>query len=151
MTGKRKDIAAGAIFLVIGVGFAGVAYAQLGMGTMLRMGPGYFPLVLGTLLALLGIAIVLRGLRSSDEPIARPSWRGVIAITATPVIFALTLRGLGMIGAVALTTTAASLATAEVSWRNRLLIVAGLTAGAVILFVYLLGLNLPLIGRWIGG
>ncbi len=151
MSVKRKDVASGIIFLVIGSAFAGIAYAQLGIGTALRMGPGFFPLVLGILLALLGIAILVRGLQMSDEPITRPSWRAIVAITATPLIFALTLRGLGMIGSVALTTATASLATAEVTWRNRILIVAGLTAGTVILFVQLLGLNLPLIGRWLGG
>src|SRR5690606_35848452 len=120
------------------------AYAQLGLGTMLRMGPGYFPLVLGILMAGLGVAIMVRSLWTTDEPITPPSWRAVVTITATPIIFAVTLRGLGMIGAIALTATAASLATTSVGWRKRIVIVAGLTAGAVILFVYLLGLNLPL-------
>jgi hypothetical protein len=151
MTYNRKDIGAGLIFLIVGAGFAGIAYAQLGLGSMLRMGPGYFPLVLGVLMAILGVAIMLRGLRRADEPISRPSWRAVIAITSAPIIFALTLRGLGVIGSVALTTGAASLATATMGWRDRVLTVIGLTIGTVIVFVFLLGLNLPLVGRWLGG
>ena len=73
MTATRKNVAAGAIFTLIGAYFCIEAALNLRMGTAFRMGPGYFPIVIGGLLVLLGLAIAFLGGESGrpdDGPMA---------------------------------------------------------------------------------
>ncbi len=62
MTTIRKDVAAGAFFIAVGLLYAGIAWKWLPVGRALNMGPGYFPLVLSCLLTVLGAATLIRGL-----------------------------------------------------------------------------------------
>ena len=71
MTINTKDASAGALFIVLGVGFGLNAYLSLDLGTTMRMGPGYFPLLLSGLLVILGVAILLRAFGAPNEAGAR--------------------------------------------------------------------------------
>jgi len=144
-----KDILAGAIFIALGLAFALGALAY-DIGTPLRMGPGYVPLVLGGLLAALGAGIIVKGFIAGEgEEIGGFEWRAVILIAAALLFFGLTVRGLGVIGALFGTSLLASLARSKTGWREALVIAIGLTALSVAIFIYGLQLSLPLVGPWI--
>lgn len=144
-----KDVLAGGVFIVLGLAFS-IGALQLDVGTPLRMGPGYFPLVLGILLIGLGIAIGIKGfLAGSGDEIGGVHWRAMLLITAGVLFFGLTIRGLGaalaLFGAILL----AALARSETRAHEAVLIALGLSTLSVILFIVILQLRLPLIGPWL--
>jgi Tripartite tricarboxylate transporter TctB family len=144
-----KDIIAGAIFIVLGVGFAAGALAYE-IGSPLDMGPGYLPLVLGAVLAGLGILIIAKGFVAGEgESIGGVDWRAVVLVTAALLFFGLTVRGLGLVGALFGSSLLAALARAETSIRETLLIAVGITILSAVIFVVALQLRLPLVGSWI--
>ena len=144
-----KDILAGSIFIAIGGAFALGALAY-DIGTPLRMGPGYVPLVLGGILVALGGGIVVKGFIAGEgEEIGFVDVRAVVLVITALLFFGLTVRGLGVIGALFGTTLLAALARSRTSWIQALIIAAGVTALSVAIFIYALQLRLPLIGSWI--
>ena len=79
-------------------GFFGWQALQMEIGTSLRMGPGYFPMVLSGLLFILGAVILFKAFgRPDDEPFGRIAWRGILFILPAPIFFGLTVRGLGFV------------------------------------------------------
>ena len=146
-----KDILAGAIFIAIGATFALGALAYE-IGTPERMGPGYVPLVLGVTLAGFGVVILVKGFFAGEgegEPIGDVDWRAVILLTASLLFFGLTIRGLGVVGALFGTSLLAALARSSTSIREALIIAVALTVLSVVIFVFALQLRLPLFGSWI--
>ena len=69
-----KDFWAGLLFVALGV-LAITVGSRYNLGTAARMGPGYFPRILGMLLVVLGVIITLRGLRLNGEAISMKSPR----------------------------------------------------------------------------
>jgi Tripartite tricarboxylate transporter TctB family len=144
-----KDILAGAIFIVIGLAFASGSLAY-DIGSPLRMGPGYYPLVLGGILVGLGLLIVGKGFVAGEgEPIGEVDWRAVVLVTASLLFFGLTIRGLGAVGALFGSSLLAAFARSTTSIREALIIAVGLTAVSVVVFIVFLQLRLPLIGSWV--
>lgn len=145
----RKDILAGIIFIGFAVLFASVSLATLKLGTATRMGPGYFPLVLAGMLGLIGTIILITGIVKNGSVVGAVPWRGLIAIMATPIVFGLTIRGLGLVAGIALTVVVASLASEKLSPLKTLAIAVCITAFCVAVFHYGLGVSIPLFGSWL--
>ena len=144
-----KDILAGGIFVVLGIAFAAGALAY-DIGSPTRMGPGYVPLVLGGLLAGLGLLVIAKGFVAGEgDAIGDVDWRAVVLVTAGLLFFGLTVRGLGVVGALFGASLLAALARSQTSLREALVIAAGLTALSVVIFIFALQLRLPLVGSWI--
>ncbi len=143
-----KDMAAGAVFAAIGLAFMAGALT-LDIGTALKMGPGYFPLVLSGLLLLLGVIVMAKSLNMPAEVIGSVPWRGLVLILAAPVIFGATVRGLGLVVALPLAIVAAASASRRTGFVTAVALVAGLTVFCILVFSYGLGLPLPLLGRWL--
>lgn len=143
------DLAAGVVFTVLGLAF-GVSALGLERGTALRMGPGYAPLVLAAVLTLLGVLIVVAGLRSRGvEGIGPLAWRGMAFLLSAPILFGLTVRGLGFVPAIFLATLLASLASPRLkSWQVLGLAVA-ITLFSTLVFSYALGLPFRRFGPWL--
>jgi hypothetical protein len=142
-----KDLSAGAIFIAIAAFFLSSAWLNLEIGTSFRMGPGYFPVALAVLLLLLGGAIAIRGLvsRAGWDGGAVP-WRGLALITAAPVAFALIIKPLGMVPAIATTVLLSACASRVMQARTAALLVTGLTLLCVAIFSYGLGVPFELLG-----
>lgn len=144
-----KDVLAGGVFVALGLAFA-IGALQLDVGTPLRMGPGYFPLVLGILLVVLGIAIGIKGfLAGAGEEIGGVQWRAILLITAGVLFFGLTIRGLGVALALFGAILLAALARQQTRLHEAVTIALGLSALSVVLFIVILQLRLPLIGPWL--
>lgn len=151
MSINRRELAAGLLFVAIGLYFALDAWFQLRIGRLLSMGPGYFPLVLGCLLIGLGGIIGLNGMREPEQPFGRVSWRGVALVIGSIVFFAVTVRGLGLALALSGSSLMAALASGKMTLRGAVLLAVVTTAFCILIFVYGLGLPYPVVGRWIAG
>jgi Tripartite tricarboxylate transporter TctB family len=150
MTFNVKDVGAGLIFIAIGLLF-GLGSTGLEIGTSLRMGPGYFPLVLAGFLVALGLAIVAYGFgHTATGPLVVP-WRGLVLILAAPVVFGLTVRGLGLAPALVLVVLISAFASRRMSVPVALALSLGLTVFCVLVFSLGLGLPLRLFGPWLVG
>jgi hypothetical protein len=144
----RKDLLAGLIFIAFGGLFA-LGATGYGFGDPVRPGPGFYPLVVGALLVVLGIAIIVRSaVEEDDGPVTMPSWRAVALIVGGLVVFALTVRGAGLVPATFLAAVLASLASRNTSPLGGVVMAAGLTALSVLIFVVALSVRLPLLGPW---
>jgi hypothetical protein len=154
----QRDFAAGIMFTAIGVAFA-IGATRYSFGTSGRMGPGYFPLILGLLLVFLGSVVVIKALisQSSDEAVAGPwPWKPIVYILGANILFGILIGGLpsiglppmGLIAAIVVVTFVASRAGQETSWRNVALLALVLIAGSYVVFVVLLRLLLPIFPEW---
>jgi len=121
------------------------------MGTAMRMGPAYFPTMLGLFLALIGLAVVVRALVRPGPAVGPFAfWKPALVLAAT-VLFGLLLRPLGLAGALILLVVVSASASERFRWTVALALAVGLAAGSSILFVRLLGLPIPILGTWLGG
>jgi uncharacterized membrane protein YcjF (UPF0283 family) len=148
MTINTKDAAAGALFILFGLGFGMNAYFALDLGTSFRMGPGYFPLLLSGALVVIGLAILIRAIGIPDEAWGHVAWRGMVFILLGPILFGATVQGLGLVPALAI----ASFVTAFASRRMSPLLAVALTVGLVLfcvaVFSWGLGSPIRLFGPW---
>ncbi|HEX4812912.1 MAG TPA: tripartite tricarboxylate transporter TctB family protein [Nonomuraea sp.] len=144
------DVLAGGVFVLIGGAFVAGSLGY-GLGTPLRMGPGAFPLLVGAILAVLGLAIVVKGLVAGEVISFGPiPWRAVAVITLALVFFGFTVRGLGFVPTSAVTALLTTLASTRVRPLAAVAVAAGLTAAATLIFVVGLQLRIPLWGPWLG-
>lgn len=144
-----KDILAGLVFIVFGLGFAVMA-TSYEIGSTLRMGPGYFPFVLGGLLAVLGGVIATKGfLAGEGEAIGAIPWRAVGLIIGAVLFFGLTVRGLGLVPSVFVAALVSGYASRRTRLVGGMLVTVGLTILCILVFVVALRVRLPLLGPWI--
>jgi hypothetical protein len=147
---RSKDFWSGVIFL--GAGLASVGFARsYAMGTTMRMGPGYFPTVLGGLLALIGLALMVRAWFQAGTPVGRLAFSKLALVTLSNVLFALLLRRLGLAGALILLVVVSAYASKRFRWPVALALGVGVAAGSSFIFTRLLDLPVPIFGSWFGG
>lgn len=137
------------IYLALGLATICVARGYP-FGVVGRMGPGYFPIVLGALLSLVGIISLLRSFRVIGAPIEPFSITRLLLITGSVILFGVLARGAGLIPALALLIILSAKASIKFRWGAALALAVGLTAFSALLFVKALGVPLPLIGSWFG-
>ncbi|EJC81121.1 Tripartite tricarboxylate transporter TctB family [Rhizobium leguminosarum bv. trifolii WSM2297] len=138
----------GALFVATGAFFA-LQSLGLDLGTAVRMGPGYFPLVLACVLVLLGAIIFIQALRVEGEPIDPFAWRGMLFILPAPVFFGLTVRGLGFAPALFFTAFIACFASQKMNVFFAIILSLLLTVFSVAVFSYGLGLPFERFGPWV--
>lgn len=145
-----KDFWAGALYLAIG-GAAVVIARSYSFGSGPRMGPGYFPTVLGGLLMLLGLVALTRSLLRDGDAVGGIAWRPLVLVTLGTVVFGVLLRPAGL--ALALAALLGILFFASRQSRMDLTTFAtfaGLVLFCVAVFIYGLGVPMPLFGTWFG-
>jgi hypothetical protein len=138
-----KDFWSGVLFIVFGGGACLIALGYT-MGTAARMGPGYFPRTLGLLLAALGAGLVLRSLRTRGERIAFPSFRPLVIVLASVLLFGLVVVPGGLVFATVLLVLVASLASYDYRARESVIAAIALAIFVVVTFRYGLGILLPI-------
>jgi putative tricarboxylic transport membrane protein len=137
-----KDFWAGLMFLAFGVGFAWVAQ-NYQMGTSVRMGPAYFPTVLGGLLAILGIAILIQSFISTGPPVAKFYFRPLVLIVVAVVLFGILLKPLGLVLSVAVLVGLGAFGGFEFKTKEVAILYVLLAIFSVLVFVKGLGLPIP--------
>ncbi len=158
---SQKDFFSGLMFLGVGAAFAwGATTYTVGSGA--RMGPGYFPLMLGILLAILGAVIVFESLvveTEDGEKIGSWAWKPLTFIIAANLVFGLALGGLpsikipalGMIAGIYALTFIASLAGDEFKVKEVVILATVLSILSYLAFVVLLKLQFPVWPTFITG
>lgn len=140
---RPKDFYAGLLFVAFGV-FAIIIARNYPLGTAARMGPGYFPRLLGILLIVLGAALSLTALRGQGPPLPGWKWRPVSIVLLSVVAFGLVLTHAGLVLSTIGLIVVASTASREFRFRESLLSGALLAALSVGVFVIGLKLQLPI-------
>jgi hypothetical protein len=145
---NQRDTIAGAIFFLFGIAFSMIA-ASYPLGTTMRMGPGYFPAGLGLILSCIGGVIAFNALRgaptsddaSRDRSTPWPRLRPVVLISASILLFAVTIETVGLALATFAVVAVSSLANQEFRWPQ--VLVSGLVLSVVSVGVFAFGLRLP--------
>jgi hypothetical protein len=142
---NRQDFFAGVFFMVVGIATLIMSSAYR-VGTAGRMGPGYFPLMLGGILTILGIVIALQGIARVKEDVPLPplSLRPLLMVLVPVALFGLLLNALGFVLCTVLLIGISSLAYYEPRWKEIAVSAVVLTAGSVLVFGYGLKLQFPL-------
>ena len=139
-----KDFWAGIVLIAIGTAAVIIARGYP-LGTMLRMGPGYFPILLGGLLALFGMHLLVKGLRSAERIEAGWSLRALIVLPLSLALFGFLMDRAGLVPALAVLVLGSAAAGREFKPVEVVLLAAFLIAFAVAVFVWALGLPYPLL------
>lgn len=143
------DLLAGLAFIGFGLAFS-VGATAYEIGTALRMGPGYFPLVLGGLLVLLGILIIAKGFVAGEgADLGRVPWKAAALIAGALLFFGATIRGLGVVPSVFLTALLAGFSGHRTGVVAPVVIAVALTVTCVVIFIVALQLPLRLLGPWV--
>ncbi len=149
---SQRDFWSGLMFVAVGLGFAWGA-TNYSMGASARPGPGYFPLGLGLLLAVLGAIVLFKALTIETEggdPVGPFAWKPLIVITGSIVMFGLILPRLGMFVSLPLLVLVSAWASEEFHWKDALINAAILTVGSWAIFIYGLKLTIPLLPTFLG-
>jgi Tripartite tricarboxylate transporter TctB family len=143
---SQRDFWSGLMFVCVGLAFA-IGATNYSMGNSARPGPGYFPLILSVIMAILGGVVLFKALTIETEdgdPVGGLAWRPLIVIVTAIVVFGLALPRLGLLVTVPLLIFIVSQAGDEFRWREVLANAVVLTVAAWAIFVLGLKLTLPL-------
>jgi hypothetical protein len=140
----QRAFVSGALFLAFAIFFF-VTALNYPAGTAARMGPGYFPRLLAIVLAAIGLAVMLGAVRRTAERHALLKWdiKGLAWVTGSVILFGLLLFPLGLVGSLFVLIMVSSRASTEFTWKGALTNAAVLIALCLLVFVYGLGLRLP--------
>jgi len=158
---SQKDFFSGLVFTLVGASFAYGA-TSYNIGSAARMGPGYFPLLLGIILALIGAFILFKSLvveTPTGDAIGAWAWKPLIFIIAGNLLFGILLGGLpsiklpamGLIGAIYGTTLIVSLAGDKFKLKEVLILATVLSAMSYVAFIVVLKLQFPVWPSFIAG
>jgi hypothetical protein len=153
---NRRDFWSGIMFTGFGATFAILA-SEYDFGTLRQMGPGWFPFVLGVTLAVLGILIVLSAARprisgfEADDAIEPIGWRECLLVLLSIALFALLLPYLGVVVAIVLMVATSALAGHERRPLEVLAVAIALSFACYMIFIYGLGVPLPVWPIFLGG
>jgi len=145
---NNRDFFAGLLYIVTGA--AGMWIARdYPFGSALRMGPGYFPSVLGGMMIAFGIAVMAMGVKNNEKMKGGWSFRALIVLPLSTVAFGVLMEEAGFIAAMLVLIPFSAAAGREFKWVEVILITVGLTVLCTAMFIYGLGLPYPLIkGMW---
>lgn len=157
---SQRDFVSGVLFSAFGMAFAWGATTYT-VGSAARMGPGYFPLMVGILITILGVVITIKSItvKTEDgEPIGRIAWRPLIFIIGSNLIFGVLLVGvrsiglpaMGLIVAIYALTFVASLAGDQFKFKEVLILATILAIGSYVAFELALKLNFPIWPAFLG-
>jgi len=138
-----RDAIGGLALIVIGLFFALYGQANYAINTLRSMGPGYLPMVLGYLLATLGLLLFVTALRQAPERPDPFAWRSFLAVLAGIGAFAFVVERFGMVPGVIVLTIVCAYAEPGRRLLPTLLLAAVLAAIGVLVFTIGLKLQIP--------
>jgi hypothetical protein len=139
-----KDFWSGLMFIGFGLFFMIWAITHYQMGTAVRMGPAYFPTVLGGLLAVLGLFILAGSLAMEGPPVPTIHFRPIILISLGCVLYGYLMKPLGLVGATAALVYVGALGGHEFRWKEVIILYVVLMLFSWLVFMKGLGLPFPL-------
>jgi hypothetical protein len=136
-----KDFWAGLMFIGFGGFFMVWALVNYQMGSAVRMGPAYFPAVLGGLLVLLGALTLIESFAMEGPKVPRFSFRPLILISGGCVVYGYTMKPLGLVLSTALLVFIVAFGGHEFKWKEVTILYVVLIVFSILVFVK--GLTLP--------
>lgn len=123
------------------------------IGSAAKMGPGYFPFVLGALLAALGVTLLVRSVFWTKGSQQGPAFhlKPLVLVLSSVVLFGLLLRPLGLLVSTTLLVVVSSMASHEFRWKESLLNAAVLIVVVLLVFVYCLDFQVPIWPSFLAG
>ena len=140
---SMKDFSAGLMFIGIGALFA-IGANQYPMGTAVRMGPAYFPSILGWGTVILGIMVLVDAFIEDDEAPPPVAWRPLTLVIASVVAFAALINTGGLITATIVQIIVSALGGHEFKWKEAIISAVGLSVTVWLIFDKALGLPFKL-------
>ena len=145
----KRDYYGGGLMVLLGVG-AAVTGSGYKFGSLARMGPGFMPVVLGVVLAFIGVLIAGTALASSEPDDKKflpddPQWFGWLCILGGPVMFIILGVYGGMIPAVFACVFVSALGDKTGTYKSSFILASGVTVFGVLLFHYFLIIPFPLL------
>ena len=137
-----RDILSGLLMMLIGLGVSWYANQHYEIGTLNRMGPGFFPVSLGLVLAVIGFFIALPALFRPGSPM-KVEVKTLILVIISIAVFAASLRTMGILFATAAAVLVSSSADNELTWKGRFAIAVGVASLVWLVFIYGLNMVLP--------
>ena len=144
-----KDFYSGLMYAAIGGGAIVVA-GGYNMGTSVRMGPGYFPTLLGALLIIVGTLSMIRAFLRQGESIATFYWKEIFLVLGSVVLFGLLVRGAGLVPSLILLVLVSAWASEKFQIKSAVLLAILTSVFSALVFVKGLGLPFSIIGPWFG-
>jgi Tripartite tricarboxylate transporter TctB family len=141
---NKKDFWAGVMLITIGAMSVLIA-RDYSFGNTMRMGPGYFPSILGVVLILFGLYVMIIGLLSGKKIEGHCSPRALIVLPLSLLAFGLVMQHAGFLPALVILSFGSASAGREFKLVEVLLLTAILTGLSVAVFIWALGLPYPLI------
>jgi len=136
-----KDFWAGLMFIAFGAAFMIIALKNYQIGSAVRMGPGYFPTVLGGLMVFLGVLVLLTSLVIDGPKVPKFGFRPMIFVLAGCLVFAYMLKPAGVVVSIIALVIITATGGHEFKWKEVLILGVCLAVGSV--FVFVKGLTLP--------
>ena len=147
---NQKDFWSGLLFLVFGLGVISLA-RDYPFGTTTRMGPGFFPMVLASLLAVLGVIIIVRAcLTRQRVAVGALHLKPLLLVVAATVGYGLLLPEAGFIAVTFLCIMVSARASQQGSWLAQTILAVSTTVCCLLIFIKGLGLPMALLGTWFG-
>ncbi|OON64082.1 small permease of tripartite tricarboxylate transporter [Massilia sp. KIM] len=146
---SAKDFWSGIMFLAIALSTIVIAQ-DYPMGSAGRMGPGFFPAMLGWILAAIALVVLIGALTKPGEALEPLAWKDLVLVLAAVLLFGFLVRGAGLAIAIPLLIVVSAFGSVKFRWKPTLALAAGATVFCVLLFVKALGLPLPVLGSWFG-
>jgi hypothetical protein len=147
---RSKDLLGGLLVLALGAATA-LEASSYAIGSLRRMGPGFFPLCLGAILAGIGALMIATSRRpdaAAPQVRQRPEWRGWLCISASIAAFIVLGTYAGLVPATFAVVFISALGDRDNSAAAAAVLALAMTAICVVIFHWLLHLPLPLF-RWI--
>jgi hypothetical protein len=136
-----KDFWSGVMFCAFAV-VAVLAARGYSLGSAGKMGPGYFPLLLGGLLGVLGVILIGRSLVLDGEPVPRFHLLPLAVIAVAVALFGLMIEPAGLVASLALLVVLSAWAGPQFRLTETVALAAALIVFSIGVFVYALGLSL---------
>lgn len=136
-----RDFWAGVMFVGFGLFFVAWSFAHYQMGSAVRMGPGYFPAMLGGLLILLGAIVLLQSLALDGPKVAAFHFKPLVLVTLSVLAYGYLMQPGGLPVATAAAVFIGALAGHEFKWKEVTVVALVLVTFSYLVFVK--GLTLP--------
>jgi hypothetical protein len=146
---NKKDFAGGLVLVFFGAGALFMAH-DYRMGTTFRMGPGYFPVVLASLLLVIGIIVASMSLRSGEVKLPHFAWRPLIIVSAAVALFGIIINSTGLALSTFVMVVVSRLARPGYPWVETIVLSVALSILCAVIFSFGLKIQMPLWPTWWG-
>lgn len=148
---NQRDFWSGVMFVAFGLSFA-IGAQNYAFGTVQRMGPAFLPTLLGALLVLMGLFVAMKGLATQGrDAIGRFHWRPLTLVLGGVLLFAFSLRPLGLVFSLVILIFAGALGGQTFKTKEVTVVAAGVVMLVLVVFVWALRLPVPVWPAFVAG